>query len=141
MRRFLTSTAVVVPAAAVVATQTRNCQTAIARVEMRTWKYWNELDGPTALKECQAKEEAARNPNPKNKKEAMDHLLQGPSYEGVNDMQRAVNDMLAITNEPMEHAMNMGYNYHNIYKGGTMCKTHAETTSSDTYRFLRMLPK
>ena len=118
----------------------RHTQSAIGRVDMRLTKYYEDSEIGVKSKAYHEALEKTKNPTPKNKKEALAHLVDARlSFEGVSDFQRAADDMMAIKSEPMEHAVDMAYHYHRVYKGISMSKTHVNG-ATDAWEINRQTP-
>lgn len=81
----------------------------------------------------------AQHPNPRNKKEALQHLLERPSYEYVSDMQRAANDMMAVHSDPVKYSYDMAYHYHRIWKQHTAAKTWS-ADGNGAYELVKIHP-
>lgn len=112
MRRA-TSTCVLVAASGSLRSYTKVKGT----TENRLANFYPRQTSQEALELLKKKIEASANPEPKSKKEALQHLADAHlSYEQVSDMQRVANDFMGIYNDHGQYATDMAYNYHGIWK-------------------------
>eukprot|EP00742_Colponemidia_sp_Colp-10_P026059 GILJ01031762.1.p1 GENE.GILJ01031762.1~~GILJ01031762.1.p1 ORF type:complete len:143 (+),score=22.18 GILJ01031762.1:3-431(+) len=97
-------------------TQIRTFVPIKSKVEYRTPRLYPRKSAKEANEDRLKKEAVTMHPNPQSKKEALQHLLERPSYEYVTDYQRAANDMMAVHGTNWEHGADMQYNYHKIWR-------------------------
>lgn len=109
-------------------------------VENRIAKHYYNKSGKEVLAEIDAKTEKLKHPNPKNRKEAMAHLTQLPSYEYVADFQRWSNDMMAIYSDPILYSQDMAYHYHRIWKVMNPTRTGCDN-GNDSFEIVKIHPK
>lgn len=97
-----------------------------SKVEYRIPRLYPRKSAKEANEERLKKQQQTMHPNPQSKKEALQHLLERPSYEYVSDYQRAANDMMAVHGTNWEHGADMTYHYHKIWKALKSSRIGAE---------------
>lgn len=98
------------------------------------FKTWPEI-----IAEHAANVEASKNKAPKNKKEELEHLPTPLKYERLSDMQRAANDMMCVTSDPVGFTFEMAYHYHRIWKANNPSKTWSNC-GNGAYEIVKMQP-
>ena len=83
---------------------------------------------------------AAKHPNPTNRKEELAHLTHHCNYEYVPEFQRWANDMMAVYSDPQGYGQDMAYHYHRIWKAKSPTRRNVED-GNDAFEIIKIHPK
>lgn len=109
-------------------------------VENRITKHYYNKSPEECRAEMNAQLDKHKVANPKNKKEALEHLTRNPNYEYTADFQRWANDMMAIYSDPVLYGHDMAYHYHRIWKVCNPSHRRCED-GNDVFDIVKIHPK
>jgi len=91
------------------------------------------------VNERNAKVEASKVTNPRNRKEELQHLTQRCSHEYNSDLQRTANDFMQVSHDPRGYAEDMAYTYHRIWRVMTPSKRGIDS-GNDCFQIVKVFP-